>query len=211
MFDFDGTLFDTSEGVFNSFDYALKALGEELPGRDFYHRLIGPPLMESFGQIFGFGEEKARLAMKKYREYYTPHGVNELKVYDGVPELLDSLYKAGKKLYVATSKPERYVHELLPRFGLDRYFTFAGGADLEETRVKKAEIIAYVLESGGIADKSDCVMIGDRHYDVDGAKAAGLDCIGITWGFGTAEELLGAGAKAAFDTPAELFEALAAK
>ncbi len=208
FFDFDGTLFDTSEGVFNSFDHALKSFGMPLPGHDSYHKLIGPPLMVSFTQHFGFSEEKAREAMKKYREYYTPNGVNELKIYEGIPALLERLHNAGKKIYVATSKPEPYVHKLLPRFGIMQYFDFIGGADMEETRVKKVEIINYVLEGAKITDKEDCVMIGDSHFDADGASEAGIDCIGVTWGFGTPQELLSSGAKSLYNNPNSLGDAL---
>ena len=115
FFDFDGTLMDTSQGIYESFDYALKTFGLEPLEHSEYDKMIGPPLVYSFMTWFGFDEQKARLGMKRYRDYYTPVGMYHLKVYDGIPGLLKKLYDGGKKLYVATSKPERFAKELLEK------------------------------------------------------------------------------------------------
>lgn len=208
LFDFDGTLMDTSRGVFNSFDHVCDSFGIERKGAAFYSRLIGPPLMDSFTNAFGFSEEDAKKAMLYYREYYTPKGIFEVEVYEGLPELLQKLKSAGKKLFVATSKPEVFARQLLEHFSLLDYFDFAGGSDLEETRVAKSDVIEYVLAQGGIKDKNDCLMIGDRKFDVEGAKACGLKTLGILWGFGSEEELLSSGAVALAKNPSQLGELL---
>lgn len=204
FFDFDGTLMDTSEGIYESFDYALKKFGLEPLDHSEYDKMIGPPLVESFKTYFGFDEEKAQKGKDVYREYYTPIGLYQLKVYDGIPELLKKLYDGGKKLYVATSKPERFAKELLEKYNLSKYFTLIAGADIDETRVTKVEIINYALSVSGIEDKSSVLMVGDRLYDAKGAAQAGIDCQGILWGFGSHEELMEAGCIGTTKTPEEL-------
>ena len=204
LFDFDGTIMDTSEGIYNAFDYVCDHYGMERKGKDFYSRLIGPPLLDSFRTAFKFSPGQCEDALKVYREYYTPKGLYEVKVYDGIPLLLENLKRAGKILAVASSKPECFVNELLERFGLSGYFDFAGGSDLEETRVKKCDVIEYVLGNLGVKDKAVCVMAGDRKFDVQGALEAGISCIGVLWGFGSREELSAAGALFTVSTPQEL-------
>ena len=206
FFDFDGTLMDTSQGIYESFDYALKTFGLEPLEHSQYDKMIGPPLVYSFMTYFGFDEKNARIAMTRYRDYYTPVGMYHLNVYDGIPELLKKLYDGGKKLYVATSKPERFAKILLEKYSLDKYFTLIAGADIDETRVTKVEIINYALGAGKIADKSSVLMIGDRLYDVNGAKEAGIDCQGILWGFGSEQELVDAGCVGTSATPEILGE-----
>lgn len=202
FFDFDGTLMDTSEGVYNAFDYVCDHYGIERKGSDFYSRLIGPPLLVSFRDAFCFEEERCHEALRVFRDYYTPKGLYQVKVYDGVPELLKKLSCAGKRIFVATSKPEVFAKELLEKFDLLKYFDFVGGCDVEETRVIKKDIINYVLSENKITDKEDCIMIGDRKFDVLGASEAGIKTLGILWGFGSKEELLEAGAIDIAETPA---------
>lgn len=204
FFDFDGTLMDTSQGIYESFDFALKSFEIEPPDHSEYDKMIGPPLVYSFMTWFGFDEQKARLGMKRYRDYYTPVGMYHLKVYNGIPELLKKLYDGGKKLYVATSKPERFAKELLEKYSLEKYFTLIAGADIDETRVTKVQIINYALETSGITEKSSVLMIGDRLYDANGAKEAGIDCQGVLWGFGSEQELLDAGCIGTSETPMDL-------
>ena len=208
LFDFDGTIMDTSEGIYNSFDYALKSFGIPLPGHDSYKKMVGPPLMYSFQTFFGFDEEKARLAMTRYREYYTPHGVYQASVYPGIPEMLSELKKRGYAICLATSKPEKYARELLEKNGLDGYFNLIAGSDIGETRVKKSEIVQFVLEKQGVKDSESCVMVGDRLYDAEGAIANGVPCVGVLWGFGSREELIDAKCIALASNPADLLELL---
>ncbi len=208
LFDFDGTIMDTSEGICNSFDYALKSFGMELPGHDFYKKMVGPPLMYSFQTFFGFDEEKSRLAIKKYREYYAPKGVYQASVYPEIPETLRELKGRGYKLCIATNKPERFAVELLEREGLSDSFDLIAGSDAAGTRGKKSEIVRFVLEIQKINEPESCVMVGDRLYDAEGAAENGVQCIGALWGFGSRDELIGAKCVDLASDPAELLNLL---
>ena len=206
FFDFDGTICDTSDGVFNSFDYVCDYFGLPRLGLKIYKTLIGPPLIESFRGAFGFEEEKAKKAIEVYREYYTPKGLYEAHVYEGIPQLLSKLKEMNKKIFVASSKPELFVNQLLERFSLSKFFDFAGGSDMAETRVQKSEVIEYVLKETRITHKEKCILIGDRKYDVIGAKKAGIETIGALWGFGTREELESYGAIACASLPEDVLD-----
>lgn len=250
LFDLDGTLTDPALGITNSVMYALKSFGIEVTDRTSLYKFIGPPLLDSFHDFYGFDAEKSRLAMKKYREYYVGEGtvrksinaghaanVAEAKsageatgagratsiaeatdasrvpdnipgifqntVYEGLVPLLERLRASGRKLYIATSKPEVYAQQILDHFDLSRYFEFCGGSDIEETRVKKAEIISYVIGTCGL-QKASCIMVGDREHDVIGAKANDIPCIGVLYGFGSEAELTKAGASYLAKTPADV-------
>ena len=204
FFDFDGTIMDTSEGIFRSFDYALESFGMEKPGPEVYKTLIGPPLIDSFRNAFGFNEEKARLGVKRYREFYAPKGLYMVSVYEGLESSLSALAESGRNLYVATSKPEIFARELLDKHNLLKYFKMAGGSDTDEKRVKKQDIIRYVMEKCGIASGENCLMIGDRKYDAEGASKAGMDCLGVAWGFAEPGELTESGCIAVAETPDSL-------
>lgn len=194
LFDLDGTLTDPGIGITNSVWHALKKYNISVEERKELYCFIGPPLIDSFVKYYGFSEDQAREAVAYYREYFADKGKFENEVYDGVETMLKQLKEAGKKLIVATSKPEVFAKQILDYFGLTQYFDFVAGATLDETRVKKAEVIAYALESCGITELSDAVMVGDREHDVIGAKTVGLDCIGVLFGYGSREELEQAGA-----------------
>jgi len=195
LFDLDGTLTDPALGITNSVIYALKYFGIEVEDRTSLYKFIGPPLLDSFHDFYGFDAEKSKLAMKKYREYFAPKGLFENTVYDGIVPMLESLKASGKRLYVATSKPEIYAVQILEHFDLLKYFEFCGGSDIEETRVRKADVINYVLDRNDLSGvKKECVMVGDRKHDVLGAKEIGLDCIGVLYGYGSRDELCAAGA-----------------
>ncbi len=204
FFDFDGTIMDTSRGIFNSFDYALKHFNRELPGHDFYFKLIGPPLLYSFEHELGFDHETALSAVKKYREFYREKGIYQVRLYPGIKQMLEALFNAGKKIYLATSKPQVFARELLQKYSLDRFFAFIGGSDGDNNRTSKSEVIAYVMNEAKIESPKSCVLIGDRRFDAEGAASAGMDCIGITWGFGSQQELLSAGAAETFAAPQSL-------
>lgn len=189
LFDFDGTIFNTSPGVFKSFDKVVEYYNLDID-KSLYNKMIGPPLYESFSNILHLPESEIRNAIDVYRKEYAKGRMFDCTVYDGVIDLIQSLRNAGKKVYVATSKPEIYAREILKKNNLTELFDFIGGSDTEEkSRVNKIDVIKYVLESQHLTDKKDKVlMIGDRHYDVNGAHLAGLECMGILWGFGTREE-----------------------
>lgn len=194
FFDLDGTLTDPGMGITNSVAYALKKWNIEVSDRTELYKFIGPPLIDSFMNYYGFAKEEARQGVKYYREYFSTKGLFENEVYEGVIELLNRLKADGKRLVIATSKPEKFTLEILKHFDLYKFFDFVAGASMDETRTKKDEVIAYALESLGIKDVSDVLMIGDREHDIFGAKAHGLDSMGVLYGYGDRDELEKAGA-----------------
>ena len=196
FFDLDGTLTDPAQGITNSFIHALKFYGLPIPSYEELCKLIGPPLPYSFESTFGFDHDKAMEAVAKYREYFASRGLFENKVYDGIPELLQSLKEKGKHLVVATSKPEEYSIKIIEYFGLNKYFDYVCGSLMDESRSKKSEVIAYALDCCGVGedDKDKILMVGDRIHDIEGAKANGLKSCGILFGYGSREELEDAGA-----------------
>ncbi len=194
LLDLDGTITDSREGITKCFEYALNHFGIEVENRTDLEQFIGPPLEQSFREGFGFDEEKAELAITKYRERYIPIGLYENLVYPGMENALQRLKEAGKVLIVATSKPEVMAKRVLEHFGLDGYFDDICGSDSDKNRSKKEEVIRYILEKHEIADLDDVLMVGDRKFDVIGAAACGLKCMGVLYGFGDREELEQAGA-----------------
>ena len=189
FFDLDGTLTDPALGITNSFKHAIKYFGLEIPSYETLCTFIGPPLPDTFKTQFGFDENKAAEGVKKYREYFADKGLFENEVYPGIPELLSDLKKAGKKLVVATSKPEEYSVRIMDHFNLSQYFENVCGSLMNESRSKKDEVIAYAIERNHITDKSKILMIGDRMHDILGAKKVGIKSCGILYGYGSQEEL----------------------
>ena len=196
FFDLDGTLTDPAQGITNSFIHALKFYGLPVPSYQELCKLIGPPLPYSFEVTFGFDHDKAMEAVGKYREYFSTKGLYENKVYEGIPELLQSLKEKGKHLLVATSKPEEYSIRILEHFNLAQYFDYICGSLMDESRSKKSEVIAYALECCrlGEGDKDKALMVGDRFHDIEGAKANGIKSCGVLFGYGSRQELEEAGA-----------------
>ena len=189
FFDLDGTLTDPAQGITNSFIHALKYFGIEIPSYEKLCSFIGPPLVDTFKTQFGFSDEQAAEGVKKYREYFAAKGLLENTVYPGIPELLSTLKQNGKKLVVATSKPEEYSIKIIEHFGLSQYFENVCGSLMDETRSKKDEVIEYAIERNHIADRSKILMIGDRKHDMLGAKKCGISACGILFGYGSREEL----------------------
>ena len=199
FFDLDGTLTDPAEGIVNAVLYALRRYGIEETDREKLLRFIGPPLTESFSRYYGFSEEEAPKVVECYREYFAPTGIYENRVYDGIPELLSALKAEGKRLYIATSKPELFATKVLQHFGLDRYFDGVYGAMMDGRRTKKGEVIAYALHETGLKP-SEVVMVGDRMHDIVGAKQNNMRSIGVLFGYGSQEELTDAVADAIAET-----------
>lgn len=189
LFDLDGTLTDPGEGITNSVQYSLKKYGIEVQDKTELYKFIGPPLFESYMKYYGFSKEKATEAVGFYREYFRDIGIFENRVYKGIPELLRKLNSKGKKVILATSKPEEFAKRILKHFNLQNYFYFVAGATMSETRTKKAEVISYILEQLKIKDTQNAVMIGDREMDINGAHALNIEAIGVLYGYGTKEEL----------------------
>lgn len=204
LFDLDGTLTDPQEGITKSVAYALRYFGIEVENLESLCKFIGPPLKESFMKFYGFDEEKAELAVEKYREYFAPAGIFQNKVYDGVDSMLKNLKESGKQIVLATSKPQVYAEKILKHFQLDMYFSFIAGSELDGRRVKKGEVIAYALKGAGVEDVRTAVMVGDREHDIIGAKENGMDSIGVLYGYGCAEEFEKNGADAVVETVEEL-------
>ena len=195
LFDLDGTLTNPKTGIPRSVQYALRHFGIDEPDPDKLCPFIGPPLRTSFKTFYNFTDEEAAEGVQAYREYFAVKGIWENEVYEGIPELLKRLKEAGNRLMVATSKPEIFAGKILKHFDLDQWFEFVGGADLEETRVEKADVIRYVLEREHLAFSDHIVMVGDRSHDVLGAKANGIPTVGVLFGFGSEAELKDAGAR----------------
>jgi len=208
IFDLDGTLTDSGEGILNSAAYALETLGRPVADKSVLTPFVGPPLRESFETLCGIFGEEADRAVKLYRSYYGEKGIYENRIYDGIPALLSSLKAAGCTLVVATSKPEPFAEQIIERAGLTDLFTYVAGAKMDETRIKKDEVINYALETLGEPDRSRVVMIGDREFDVLGAKKTGVSSLGVLYGYGSREELEEACADAVVATVEEVGEYL---
>lgn len=194
FFDLDGTLTDPGIGITNSVMYALKKWNIEVADRSELYKFIGPPLVDSFEKYYGFSKEEAEQAVVYYREYFREKGLYENTIYDGSEKLLADLKASGKKVVLATSKPQEFAEIILKHFQIDRYFDVVAGATMDGTRSKKTDVILYALAACGVEDKSQVVMVGDREHDIIGAKNAGLDSIGVLCGYGDREELETAGA-----------------
>lgn len=190
LFDLDGTLTDPAIGITNSVAYALGKLGIEVHDKRELLKFIGPPLQDSFMKYYGMSEEEALDAVEKYREYFRDKGIYENEVYPGVRELLAALKKAGRRVILATSKPEEFAEIILKYFGLREYFDFVAGATMDGSRRKKADVIAYAMAKCEINEPGNTVMIGDKEQDVIGATRNGLASIGVLYGYGSKEELM---------------------
>ena len=204
IFDFDGTLVDSSEGIYNSIIYALKEFGIEESDREKLRYFIGPPLFHSFKHIYGVNNEESNLLVAKYRERYKVKGVLEALVYENVPEMLKALNEKGKKIAIASSKPKQFVDEMSKNLGIYDYYDYVSAESFDKTHSSKEELINNVLEHFGNPNKEECLMIGDRFYDIDGAKATGLDSAGALFGLGEKEELTTAGATYLLNSPFDL-------
>lgn len=203
LFDLDGTLTDPKLGITKSFAYALKYFDIHIENLDSLCKYIGPPIVDSFMDS-GLSREKALEAVDKYREYFKDYGIYENEVYKGVAQLLDTLKSRNKKIMLATSKPEVFAKQILEHFKILEYFDFVGGSELNGNRAEKPEVIQYVLKEGKVTDLTKAVMIGDRKYDILGAKEVGIDSIGVLNGYGDQEELIAAGADAIVTSVCEL-------
>lgn len=199
LFDLDGTLTDPKEGITNCVKYALSHFGIEETDDKKLLQFIGPPLVDSFKGLYGFSEEKANLAVEKYRERFSDIGIFENRVIDGAIELLAYLKGKGKTLALATSKPIVFATRITEKFGLSKYLDYQVGAELDGTRNYKHEVISRVIELSGMTDLSRIVIIGDRKHDIIGAKKCGIASIGVRCGYAEANELENAGADFIFD------------
>ncbi len=206
IFDLDGTIIDSSEGITSSVQYALDKRGYPHGDRESLKIFIGPPLREQFMKYCGITDvDEGTALVSAYRENYSVKGIYQCSAYDGIIELLCALRACGCKAIIATSKPERFAKIILDHLSLTEYFDFVGGANLNNTRTDKAEVIDYALKESGFSHlKNDAVMIGDCVHDIIGAKANGLASIAVTYGFGDIGELQESGADFILNSPYEL-------
>lgn len=208
LFDLDGTLTDSGEGIINCAILALEHFGCPIPSREEMRVFVGPPLHESFIR-HGVPADKADEAVRIYRSRYIPIGAYENTPYPGIRELLEQLKKDGHTLYVATSKPEAMSVKILEHFDLAKYFDRICGASMDTSRSSKEAVIAYLLQLSGRAE--NILMVGDTKFDIIGAKAHGIPGIGVSWGYGTVEEMTAASAAAIAYSTAELYTILSAE
>ena len=192
-FDLDGTLTDPKPGITRSIQYALQKLDHHsVPTEDELTWCIGPPLRASFVKLLG-GEDDADRAVSLYRERFSDIGLFENAVYDGISEVLTTLSQSGQRLFVATSKPHVFATRIVEHFGLRHHFEHVFGSELDGTRVDKSDLLQYALKIAAV-DPSNTVMIGDRSHDMVGAANNRMKAIGVLYGYGSRDELIGAGA-----------------
>ena len=194
FFDLDGTLTEPAEGITNSVAFALEKFGITVKDKTTLQKFIGPPLIDSFVEFYGFSRENAEKAVAFYREYYKEKGIFQNKVYEGIPAILETLFEKNKKIILASSKPQLFAEQILKYFGIEKYFSLIVGATMDEKRSHKDEVLAFAIEKSGITDISSAVMIGDRKFDIEAAHKYGMDAIGVLFGYGSIEELKASGA-----------------
>lgn len=194
LFDLDGTLTDPALGITNSVAYALEKMGITPPKRKELLKFIGPPLAGSFEKYYGLSKEESYKAVDIYREYFAPKGIFENTVFEGVPEMLKNLKTAGKTLALATSKPTVFADKILKHFNLFDFFDLTVGSNLDGSLTDKAEVVKVVLDKLGVTDKTTAVMVGDRSHDIIGGAKNNLKTVGVTFGYGSENELLEVGA-----------------
>lgn len=210
LFDLDGTLTDPREGITKSVQYALKKQGIDEPDLEKLETFIGPPLRDSFMTKYGMTQQQADETVVFYRERFAPIGVFENQIFEGIPEMLKVLSESGVKVAIASSKPTVFVEKILKHFDIDTYFDVVVGSELDGRRDSKEEVVEEALRQLGIMELSDtekkasCAMIGDRKFDIQGAKAFGLTGVGVRFGFADEGELEAEGADYIVDTVKEL-------
>ncbi|MFB9988239.1 HAD family hydrolase [Bacillus benzoevorans] len=189
LFDLDGTLSDPKIGITKSVQYALQKMGIDEPNIDKLECFIGPPLQVSFAEYYDFDEESTQKAIHFYRDRFKDKGMFENELYSDIPLLLKSLKEQQYILVVATSKPTVFSEQILKYFNIDQYFELVVGSNLDGTRTSKTEIIQYILDKYNKHRLDDFIMIGDRKHDIIGANNIGIDSIGVTYGYGSFQEL----------------------
>ena len=209
LFDLDGTVIDSFDGVSRSYRYALEKMGRKVEDPSELRRVLGPPLCESFEKLYGLVGRENEEAVAHYRKYYLEHeAVYACSLYDGIVDAITALRARGYRISLATSKPERMAKLILERKGITSLFDFIGGAFDDVGRREKADVIRYVLASLDGSTPDGTLMIGDRMYDTVGARELGIDTLGVLWGFGSERELVDSGVVMLADTPHDLLDLL---
>ena len=211
LFDLDGTVSESATGIRESLEKAILRLNKPLPNLDDYTLYIGPPLIDTFRNICHFTEEESKLGVEYYREYYNTEGKYRNKLYKGIDEVLIRLKENGAKIAVCSSKYEQFAEEIIDLLGVRQYFDAVCGSTLDGSRKDKKDLIPYAVKSlgGNIEEnRSEIVMIGDTHFDVKGAKACGVDFVGVEYGYGTRKSMAEAGADTFASDTDELYDIL---
>lgn len=204
LFDLDGTIIDSMDGILNAMNYSFVKMGMRAITQQELLPFIGPPIVNTLQEHFGLDLEMANKGIEYYHQYYRVNGWKECTLYNGIVNLFESLKKKGKKLALATNKPNYYARQILKRHNVDKYFDYIGGSDVEKGITNKTLVIEDCLNFLGTEDKSSVIMVGDRYFDVEGAFGAGIKTIGVTYGYGDREELTKCGAIAVVDTAEEV-------
>ena len=190
LFDLDGTLIESGKGIMNAVKYALKKYGIDETNEAVLRSFVGPPLNQQFVKCYGFSAEKSLEAVLVFREYYETKGILENEMYTGIDKVLQQLKNQGKYLMVATSKPEKFAHNILAQHDLEKYFDFIGGSLTDGSRITKIQVLDYVLKTNKIENTDEVLMIGDTKFDILGAKNFDLKSMAVTYGYGTEKELM---------------------
>lgn len=204
LFDLDGTIIDSALGVTNGVNYALEKTGRKTYPMEELKGFMGPPLVDEFQRFCHISREESAEIVEIFREYYNQKGILENKVYEGMEATFQRLLDAGFRLMVATSKVEYAAKSIAERLGFAKYFSCIAGGLADNTRTGKAEVIEYIIEAFDITDRREILMVGDRHYDIDGARKSHIHSLGVLYGYGSEEELLDAGAERIVSSPEEI-------
>jgi len=211
LFDLDGTLIDPKVGITKSVQYALSSFGIDVKDLDELKHFIGPPLYDSFRDLYGFNETEVEIAVRKYREYYSNEGIFECYLYDGINKMLSQLMKDNIMMAIATSKPTVFAEKIAGYIRIIDYFESIVGSELDGSRSRKSEIIDYALNIIDPKRNMYTIMVGDRKHDIIGAYETGVESIGVTWGYGSRVELELSNATRIADTPDELLQMITKK
>ena len=210
LLDLDGTLTDPFPGISRCISYALETLGLPVPDDPALRKWIGPPLQQSFQTYLkSLGDGDANQALELYRERYASTGLFENSVYEGIPELMESLHRQSSRLIIATAKPFVYAQQIVQHFGLNQWLEAVYGSELDGRRTDKVDLLGHIMNEQQL-NPAECHMIGDREHDMIAARYYGVGAIGVLWGYGTPVELLDSGAETLVASPAELMELLLA-
>ena len=211
LFDLDGTISESAIGIRESLEHAIKRLGKPLPDLDDYTLYIGPPLIDTFKNICHFSDVDAHAGVEFYREYYNSKGKYRNKLYSGIDKVLKYLKESGAKIAVCSSKYEKFADEIIEYLGVAKYFDAVCGSTLDGSRKDKKDLIPYAMDSlGGSLEmnSTEAVMIGDTHFDAKGARACGIDFVGVEYGYGTKQSMTDEGADVFVSDTTELYEVL---
>jgi len=209
IFDLDGTLTDNTQGIINSLKYSLEKLHIYDYPENLLDGFIGPPLQWGFSQLFGLNERDTKLAVEYFREYYGENGWHQNVPYDGVPEMIAELDRLGKKMFIATSKLEKYAVQIIEHFEFDKYIIQLTGADYHAKKATKTQLISDILTMQQLVPSKEIVMVGDTVYDIEGGKENELSTVAVSYGFGKEDELKNASPDFFADDVEELFDILA--